>query len=345
MFRVHLMPESPPTPPYSVCAEVRLINPFTHPSVGNRVKTSYSFDPGLPREKIDVVVVQRHGIPGFTVEDAADLVRAVRKAGAKLVYDIDDDLLLPHPVHKVEEYLRQVRPVGRFLAREADLITCSTPTLAERFAPFETPRAVWRNAIDDRMMIGTRPPAPSARPGPVVVGYAGTPTHLPDLLSVTESLRQTLNPRAGEVSLDFLGVADIEKLTALFGGLLAATPRHAKGYREYFRDMQKKSGWDVAIAPLQDTPFNHSKSDIKFLEYAVFGVPAVYSRCKAYDTVQDGKTGLLANRETFAEALVELLDSPAKRKSIAQDAYDYVRSERTLEKSAGKLIDIVESIL
>ncbi len=345
MFRVHLMPESPPTRPYSVCAEVRLINPFTHPSVGDRVKTTYSFDPELPREKIDVVVVQRHGIPGFTVQDAADMVRAIRKAGAKLVYDIDDDLLLAHPVHKVEDYLRQVRPVGRFLAREADLIICSTPTLAERFAPFETPKAVWRNAIDDRMMIGTRPPAASSRAAPVVVGYAGTPTHLPDLLSVTEGLRKTLGPRAGEVSLDFLGVADIEKLTALFGDLLAAAPRHAKGYRDYFRDMQKKSGWDVAIAPLQDTPFNHSKSDIKFLEYAVFGVPGVYSRCKAYDTVQDGKTGLLAERETFAEVLADLLDSPARRASIAQDAYDYVRAERTLEKSAGKLIDIVETIL
>ncbi len=345
MLHVHVLPESPATKPYSVCAEVRLINPFSHPSIRNRVRMTLGFDSTLPGGRTDVVVLQRNGYPGLDVTGAADLVRAIRAAGAKIVYDIDDDLLLPHPVLKVESNLRKLRPVGRFLAREADLIICSTPTLQDRFSAFEAPRAVWPNAIDDRMLLENGPPRAPTAAGPVVVGYAGTPTHLPDLLSVTEGLRHMLAARPDTVSLDFLGVAPKDRLAALFGDRLAAAPRDAMGYRDFFRLMQKRSGWDIAIAPLDDNAFNRAKSDIKFLEYAVFGVPGVYSRCNAYQTVRHRDTGLVADRESFADALAELLDSPALRRSIADSARDHVRSERTLDKRAGDLLDLVESVL
>lgn len=344
-LRIHLVPQSYETRPYWVCAELRLINPFTHPSVANRVKTTFGFDLNLPNEKIDVVVVQRQGFPGFTLKDAAELVQAIRKSGAKLVYDIDDDLLCTHPVRNVDELLNRLRPIVRFLAREADLIVCSTSTLKDRFASFEVPKGVWQNAIDERMIISRKVTPKASKSRSRVVGYAGTPTHLPDLLSVTEDLRRTLVARDDSISLDFFGVADETQLTALFGEKMSATPKGTKGYRDYFKTMQKRLSWDVAIAPLHDNAFNRSKSDIKFLDYAVFGVPGVYSSSNAFKTVKNRETGMVADKGYFGEVLAELLDSPSLRTSISEAAYDYVRSERTLEKRAGDLIDLVETVL
>ena len=344
-LRVHLLPESPKTLPYWVCAELRLINPYTHPSISGRVNTTFGLEPELPNERIDVVVMQRLGFPGLSLNTAAELVKVIRKSGAKLVYDIDDDLLCTHPVQKIDESLKRYRPIVRFLAREADLIICSTPALADRFSSFDAPKVVWRNAVDERMIIGKGVASKPSKSLSNIVGYAGTPTHLPDLLSVTEEIRNALSAQNKQVFLDFFGVADETQLANLFGASLAGNPRAVKSYREFFDTMQKNSGWDLAIAPLHDNIFNRSKSDIKFLDYAVFGVPGVYSVSNAFETVRKNETGMVADQAEFGEVMADLLDSPALRKSISKAAYDYVRAERTLEKSVGDLINMVETVL
>jgi len=341
---VHILPETPSSPPVWVCAELRLINPLNHPSVKNRLNASYSLNGYLPEGRFDAVMVQRRGWPDLTLIRAQELVRTVRARGAKLIYDIDDDLLCAHPIPSVDAELASGRAVILFLAHEADLIISSTAPLAARMVTCPAPKRVWRNAIDERLL--GKPAWTPLRPGKrQVVGYAGTQSHLRDLLSVTESLRGTLMERADRVGLDFMGTADVDHLKSLFGPLLTNAPRPITDYRSYLQTMQIKIRWDVAIAPLLDCAFNTSKSDIKFLEYASFGIPGVYSTSSAYEAVINGELGILAEHVDFGRAILDLLEAPERRRIIAQNAYDYVMQERTLANNSHELVSIIETAL
>lgn len=343
-LRIHILPETPATPPLWVCAQVRLIAPLTHPSVEGLVNVSYSLDGKLPDGRLDIVVMQRSGWPNLSLEDAQTVVRSVRACGAKLVYDVDDDLLSAHPICAIEADLALKRPVMRFLASEADLIICSTDRLAERMATWSAPKRVWRNALDERLL-GTRSAKAKNHGRRHAVGYAGTPSHLRDLLSVTESLRGALRGHTDSVGLEFFGVADADHLKKLFGPLLLAAPRTASGYHSYLKAMLSAVDWDVAIAPLLASPFNVSKSDIKFLEYSAFGFPGVYSASHAYRSVVHEETGLLASVDDFGPSVLMLLDSRKLRARLAENAYDYVMQERTLATSARKLVSIIETVI
>lgn len=343
-LRIHILPETPRTPPLWVCPQVRLIDPLTHSSVAGLVNTSYSLDGKLPDGRIDVVMIQRAGWPEWSFEDAQTFVRLVRAKGAKLVYDVDDDLLGAHPIPTIEANLARKRPVMRFLASEADLIICSTDPLADRLAAWPAPKRVWRNALDERLF-RTRSAKANKRGRRHAVGYAGTPSHLRDLLSVTESLRGAFAGQTDRAGLEFFGAADASHLQTLFGPLLLSPPRAASGYHSYLVAMQSEVTWDVAIAPLLAGPFNVSKSDIKFLEYAAFGFPGVYSTSHAYGSVVHEETGLLAGVDDFGPSVCKLLDSPGLRARLAENAYEYVMQERTLATCARDLVSIIDSTM
>ena len=211
-------------------------------------------------------------------------------------------------------------------------------------AVWPAPKQVWRNALDERMF--DKPVLGQVRHiSRQTVGYAGTPSHMRDLLSVTETLRGTLTGRADQVSLDFIGAADAVQLKSLFGPLLSNAPRPATDYRSYLQTMKTKICWDGAIAPLLECQFNSSKSDIKFLEYSAFGIPGIYSVSHAYEAVINNELGVLAGHVDFGRAVLDLLETPERRRVIAQNAYAYVMQERTLATRASDLISVIETSL
>ncbi|MBN1871164.1 MAG: glycosyltransferase, partial [Candidatus Omnitrophica bacterium] len=98
------------------------------------------------------------------------------------------------------------------------------------------------------------------------------------------------------------------------------------GYKKYAPYL-KKSGFDFAIAPLEDNPFNRCKSNIKFLEYSVCKIPAIYSRVGPYiDSVEDGETGILCRNDTksWIEAMERLIEDQDLRNKLRDAAFEKV---------------------
>src|SRR3546814_8283247 len=62
---------------------------------------------------------------------------------------------------------------------------------------------------------------------------------------------------------------------------------------EFFRSID----YAVGVAPLSDTTFNRSKSDIKFLELAALGIPTIASDVAPYRSIRHGETGLLVKED------------------------------------------------
>jgi glycosyltransferase involved in cell wall biosynthesis len=105
--------------------------------------------------------------------------------------------------------------------------------------------------------------------------------------------------------------------------------------------------WDIAISPLQNTPFNNCKSDIKFLDYASIGTAGIYSQSPVYSSVvRSQHNGWLAENssEAWEEALETLIQDTALRLKIAQNATRYLYRERTLAQRAIDWVNTIKSL-
>ena len=89
---------------------------------------------------------------------------------------------------------------------------------------------------------------------------------------------------------------------------------------------------DINLAPLVDSVFNRAKSEIKWMEAALVKVPTVASHIGAFsDMVIDGETGLLANDGEWKEKLESLILSSDLRQELAENAYDFVLENCSLD--------------
>ena len=89
---------------------------------------------------------------------------------------------------------------------------------------------------------------------------------------------------------------------------------------------------DINLAPLVDSVFNRAKSEIKWMEAALVKVPTVASHIGAFsDMVKDGETGLLAKDGEWKEKLERLILSPDLRQELAENAYDFVLENCSLD--------------
>jgi hypothetical protein len=105
--------------------------------------------------------------------------------------------------------------------------------------------------------------------------------------------------------------------------------------------------WDIALSPLQLTPFNRYKSDIKFLDYSAIGAAGVLTRIAAYEnSVQDKVTGMLVDNqpELWFQAFNELIGDEPFRKAIAREAIGYLYSERILAHHYHNWITALQSV-
>jgi hypothetical protein len=93
--------------------------------------------------------------------------------------------------------------------------------------------------------------------------------------------------------------------------------------------------------------FTRAKSDIKALDYAGLGVPAVYSDVGPYArSVVHGETGLLAGNEPAAwvESLRALVADEPLRRKLTAGAREWMLSGRVLRRRAGDWPQAIETI-
>jgi SAM-dependent methyltransferase len=96
---------------------------------------------------------------------------------------------------------------------------------------------------------------------------------------------------------------------------------------------------EIAFMPLNDTPFNRAKSDLKFIEAASCRVLSLASPVVYADSIQDGKTGLLfRDSMEMRSHLLRMLAYPEAARRIAAAGRDYVAANRMLAYQTGARI-------
>lgn len=112
-------------------------------------------------------------------------------------------------------------------------------------------------------------------------------------------------------------------------------PEHHWGVK--FKDYPKKLtelSLDISICPLEDNPFNQCKSNIKWMESAMAGVPVVASNVYPYETsIEHGITGFLVkDNNDWTKYLSKLIDNPELREKMAKAAKEEVLEKYNIEK-------------
>ena len=93
--------------------------------------------------------------------------------------------------------------------------------------------------------------------------------------------------------------------------------------------------WDLGLIPLIDDDFNRYKSNIKFLEYAVLGLPIIVSEHEVYDDLAKNNINCLIvgdNYCTWSQAIALMIENPMLRANLAKQAFRDV-SESFLSSS------------
>lgn len=278
---------------------------------------------------IDALVVQRDAVPAGSMPA---LLTAVRERDIPLLYEIDDllwDIPEDHGDHAIDAAQRAAILSA---AGAADVVTTATPALGEllgrcnrnvRVVPNMPDPALWMSPLPavarDRILAlhGLETGAPR-------ILYMGSRSHANDLELVAPAVERFLRKHPGF------------EVIQVGGGLLLPGARELKvpdeypdypGFVTWFRAVASAAMF--ALAPLRETPFNMVKSDIKFLDYALAGVPGIYSAVGPYGrSISDGVHGLLASDdpEAWLEAMTRLAADPGLRESLREGAQRLARS-------------------
>lgn len=186
------------------------------------------------------------------------------------------------------------------------------------------------------------------------IGYSGTISHIgEDFNTIKEGLSRALPETAHTSFYIYLGersfynwhVNEAERLTK------EGKIQHHHTYfipadrYEYYRFHLRLL--DIGLAPLAPNIFNMSKSDIKAVELAAWGVPCILPNLVTYNrTFTHGKDCLMYNNaKEFAEALELLSKNVALRFELGKNAFNYVKNNRLESQHAERRYSIYKRMV
>lgn len=272
----------------------------------------------------DVIVVQTPPTPQHL-----GVIRATNEAGKLSVLEMDDDIWHISPLNPTHRHWSrpEVRANVRACVEEAQVVTTPTHALAELFRTMNPNVKVLPNMLPAQ---GWDYPTPKAqREDKVVIGWAGSMSHSGDL-RVVDGIVQQLLDRYPQAEFIMAGGLKPEELA----GHDRISYLKATDIQAYPGTLEK---FDIGLIPLADTAFNRSKSDLKFVEYSMLGIPSVASKLEPYlRSVKHGENGFLASSpKDWLKHLTRLVEDIELRRGIGARAQEFART-RTIDQAIDK---------
>ncbi len=262
----------------------------------------------------------------------AQVIEGARARRKPVVFDTDDlifepDLLGQHRAVSqlsAEDQVQHAADVRRYLAtlEACETTIAATPPLVEFARRRGRIAYVHRNALGHEMLAQAQLLHARRLQRPkrdaVVIGYGcGTATHEVDFAEASGALRRVLE-QFPQTELWLAGPLETGAGFDKFGARVRRFP--LTDWRGWF---ELQSEMDIALAPLeQGNAFCESKSEIKFVEAGILGVPVVASFVAPYRAaITHGRDGYLAkNEQEWVEALTALITEPETRERVGRSA-------------------------
>jgi glycosyltransferase involved in cell wall biosynthesis len=241
----------------------------------------------------DVLVIRDVADP-----DLLPIIAARRRNGRLTVYEIGRHVFSRAAANNgdVAGTDLAARSLPPQLARQADCLQLTTAALDAQFAGLNPRRAVLPSQLWDAPAI-----VPRRAENRVVIGWAGTSAERGDLQLALPALAGVLD-RHPEVRVAIMGDPDLQAtLAPLPAARLSFIPTGSHERLQRFLDEI-----DIGIAPLEPTPQNRCRDDVRFIEYAAHGVLAICADLEPYrDVVRPGQNGFLFRDAGELETVLE----------------------------------------
>ena len=271
------------------------------------------------------------------------------KYGIKHITDLDDNLFEVDKMNPV--YLR-------YYPDSVDLKNATIMIQDSQFISVSTPHL--KNVVDrvrgrkDSVLLPNyanleaykydKDKVPDNSPD-IIVGYQGSSTHYSDLFKtgVMDAMRRLMNEYS-ELKFYIIGMGteDIYQYLPKERVILEGGERDHKNWRKKWQELPI----DIGIAPLTDTSFNRAKSSIKYYEYAMRKIPAVYSFVNSYtQVVLENRTGLLAvDTLSWYYKIKRLIDSKKLRKQIGEASFKDVKKKYNIKNNYKPVEDFIRKV-
>lgn len=157
----------------------------------------------------------------------------------------------------------------------------------------------------------------------ISIGWAGSLGHMADLLYVMPLISEILNqyPKA---HLHLMGNESIPELINI--------PRERFSFKNWGGMQDYYEFWQpihLGLAPLLDTPYNWTRSDIKAVEMSSKAVLPILQKAKPYDQfLKETSMPSFSKLSELKSLLQKYLSTPSLIAQDCQRAYDYVRQRR-----------------
>lgn len=231
------------------------------------------------------------------------------------VYDMDDDLLCVDPENVAcYRLFHPLEPETRRNVEAADIVTVTTNTLADRYREINPNVAVLPVCIPDDM-----PDWPIPHREGLTIGWGGSTHKRQDWAADDVAGKLATFARlVPEARFEMMG-GDYTR--GLLGDRCRFVPYSAT-VDEFYRSLN----FDVGIAPLMTSKFNHGKCHTKLIEYGARGIPTVASAiAQNLEWINHGVNGFLVREPAEWVTYLLALADPDTRSAMATAAHASAR--------------------
>ncbi|MEL7605881.1 MAG: glycosyltransferase [Sedimentibacter saalensis] len=242
------------------------------------------------------------------------IAEKLKIAGKYLIYVLDDDILnIPDGLSSSFYYKR--KEVKNRIQKIMSLCNClcsPSPLILDKYkSGFNKIVLIEEPALFNCKDINNK------NSDKIKIGFAGSIDRSIDIdLLLKDALSIILEKYKENVEIEFFGSKP---------KFIDEFEMNYYPYENNYEEYQKKMidlGWDIGLAPMQNTPFHHYKHYNKYIEYSSFGIVGIYSNVMPYTRViENGVNGLLCNntKESWVCALSNLIEDEKKRNKIKEN--------------------------
>ena len=240
-----------------------------------------------------------------------EMIADFKSKGAKIVYDTDDS----HDIHPLAGATGKLVDDNIhnyfYMLKNADLITVTTKELANTVRKYtKKPIAVLPNCINPELFKERK------HENKVKIGFAGSPSHVPDLDIVMPAIYKLKEKH--DIYFETLG---FQKDNCKW-----KKPVKINNYYEALADL----GADIGICPLLENDFNRNKSPLKFLEYSMVGTMVLASN--RYPYKGEMKDEWLVDDDKWEETLERYILDKELREKTLKEQKEWVLQNRDIRK-------------
>ncbi len=281
--------------------------------------------------------------------DPIKFMREYKKLGKRVLYDMDDDFWMVSKDNPSANVSNALKDQYEGMIREADAIITPSRILAKKFKKnFKKDVFICPNGIDFKLY-QERPREHEQ----LMIGYMGAASHWKDLKLIVDVLEELTRKYNFFFCIYGLTGEPLEAAMYSYQKILALNLQPEKN--EYFRSaldfysglqrvkllhipfmppelhpsVLSRADFDIALAPLEDTPFNAGKSSIKYYECAAVGSAVLTSDVEPYKSEANYRA-----KNTFIDwynKLEKLIVDKEYREKLAKEQREWVMKNRSTD--------------